>query len=59
MVAVTDVQGVVYCYEVVLPETLPEEAALEMITTGFELSLYTCTPGGGSRVTVRCNTFNL
>ena len=30
------------------------EATLEMITSGFALSLYTCTPGGASRVTVRC-----
>ena len=26
-----------------------------MITSGFDLSLYTCTPGGSNRVTVRCN----
>ena len=51
----TDVNGVVYYYEVVLLETLPKEATKEMITGGFDLSLYTCTPGGGSRVTVRCN----
>ena len=29
--------------------------AEEMITAGFDLSLYTCTPGGADRVTVRCN----
>ena len=51
----TDVNGVVYYYEVVLLETLPKEATKEMITGGFDLSLYTCTPGGASRVTVRCN----
>ena len=55
LVIFTDVNGVVYCYEVVLVETLPKEATREMITSGFGLSLYTCTPGGGSRVTVRCN----
>ena len=55
MVIFTDVNGVVYCYEVVLLETLSKEATREMITSGFSLSLYTCTPGGGSRVTVRCN----
>ena len=50
----TDITGTVRCYEVVLLETLTENATEEMITSGFDLSLYTCTPGGGSRVTVRC-----
>ena len=50
----TNVNGEKYVYEVVLLETLPKEATLEMIASGFDLSLYTCTPGGGSRVTVRC-----
>ena len=54
LVLFTDVSGAVRCYEVVLLETLPPEATLEMITSGFDLSLYTCTTGGGSRVTVRC-----
>ena len=58
LVVFTDVQGVAHCYEVVLLETLPKEATLEMITSGFDLSLYTCTPGGGSRVTARCKIFN-
>ncbi len=31
------------------------QARNEMITSGFDLSLYTCTPGGSNRVTVRCN----
>ena len=55
LVVFTDVNGKDYCYEVVLLETLPEEATREMITSGFDLSLYTCTLGGESRVTVRCN----
>lgn len=55
LVIFTDVNGKDYCYEVVLLETLPEEATREMITSGFDLSLYTCTLGGESRVTVRCN----
>lgn len=55
MILFTDVAGTVHCYEVVLLETLPPTATAEMITSGFDLSLYTCTPGGGSRVTVRCN----
>lgn len=55
LILFTDVSGTVYCYEVVLLETLPGNATEEMITSGFDLSLYTCTPGGASRVTVRCN----
>ena len=55
MVIFTDVNGADHCYEVVLLETLPKEATQEMIASGFALSLYTCTPGGASRVTVRCN----
>lgn len=55
IVIFTDVNGVVYYYEVVLLETLPKEATKEMITSGFDLSLYTCTPGGANRVAVRCN----
>ena len=55
LVFFTDISGAVYCYEVVLLETLPANATEEMITSGFGLSLYTCTPGGASRVTVRCN----
>ena len=55
LITFTDVSGKVYCYEVVLIETLQSNATLEMITSGFDLSLYTCTPGGGSRVTVRCS----
>ena len=54
IVVFTDVSGVAHYYEVVLLETLPATATEEMITSGFDLSLYTCTPGGASRVTVRC-----
>ena len=55
IVIFTDVNGADHCYEVVLLETLPKEATQEMIASGFDLSLYTCTPGGASRVTVRCS----
>ena len=56
LILFTDVSGTMYCYEVVLLETLPASATEEMITSGFDLSLYTCTPGGASRVTVRCSS---
>lgn len=50
-----DVTGTIHFYEVALVETLPADATEAMIASGFDLSLYTCTTGGGSRVTVRCN----
>lgn len=56
LILFTDVTGQSYYYEVALLETLVPTATEEMITSGFDLSLYTCTPGGGSRVTVRCRT---
>ena len=55
LILFTDISGTAYCYEVVLLETLPADATEEMITSGFDLSLYTCTLGGANRVTVRCN----
>ena len=55
LILFTDISGTVYCYEVVLLETLPANATEEMITSGFDLSLYTCTLSGASRVTVRCS----
>ena len=55
LILFTDISGTVHGYEVVLLETLPANATEEMITSGFDLSLYACTPGGASRVTVRCN----
>lgn len=57
VVAFTDIAGNSFFYEVVLLETLPATATEEMITSGFDLSLYTCTPGGQNRVTVRCKHF--
>ena len=58
LVLFTDISGTVHCYEVVLLETLSGSATEEMITSGFDLSLYTCTPGGSNRVTVRCRRVN-
>ncbi len=50
----TDMDGRVYRYRVGDLETLPSTATEEMIASDWELSLYTCTYGGGKRVTVRC-----
>ena len=59
LVIFTDVHGVAHYYEVVLLETLPPTATEAMITSGFDLSLYTCTPGGGNRVTARCRAIDI
>ena len=58
LILFTDISGMVHYYEVVLLETLPGYATEEMISSGFDLSLYTCTPGGASRVTVRCKAID-
>ena len=55
IVIFTDAGGADHYYQVELLETLSATATEEMITSGFDLSLYTCTPGGASRVTVRCS----
>ncbi len=59
LVIFTDVHGVAHYYEVVLLETLPPTATEAMITSGFDLSLYTCTPGGANRVTARCRAIDI
>jgi sortase A len=50
----TDVHGVVYSFEVDKQEILNPEDITKMITEPYDLTLFTCTPGGASRVTVRC-----
>lgn len=42
LVLFTDVSGEAHYYEVVLLEPLPGNTTEEMITNGFDLSLYTC-----------------
>lgn len=51
----TDMDGVVTAYEVAEVDTLNPSAVEEMTDSGFALTLFTCTYGGQSRVTVRCN----
>lgn len=53
-VVFTDVTGVSYQYEVVSVETLAKTAVDEMTSGDWDLTLFTCTPGGVNRVTVRC-----
>ena len=49
-----DMDNVVSAYTVVAVEILPPTAVEEMTNGEYDLSLYTCTYGGQSRVTVRC-----
>lgn len=51
----TDMDGVVTVYEVVGQDILPPNAIEEMTSGEFDLTLFTCTYGGKSRVTVYCN----
>ena len=54
-ISFTDVDGVVTHYQVAAMDIL-EPTAVEVMTSGeFDLTLFTCTYGGGSRVTVCCN----
>lgn len=55
LVIFTDMDGVTTAYEVKSVETLQPSQISEMIEGGYDLTLYTCTYGGASRVTVRCN----
>lgn len=50
----TAMDGSVYTYSVGDIEVLLPSDTEKMISGGWELSLYTCTPNGAKRVTVRC-----
>ncbi len=55
MVSFTDAEGDVTRYEVVAIEVLAPTAVEDMTAGAFDLTLFTCTYGGRSRVTVRCD----
>lgn len=50
----TDTDGNVFNYRVELKETLNPRDVEYMTDSGWDLSLFTCTPGGSYRATVRC-----
>ncbi len=50
----TDVNGDVYSYAVDYIDTLGPYAVEEMTSGDWDLTLFTCTVGGRTRVTVRC-----
>lgn len=51
----TDMDGVTIRYAVVSVEILEPTAVEDMTDSGYDLTLFTCTYGGASRVTVRCD----
>jgi sortase A len=51
----TDMDGIVTMYEVVAQDILDPYAVGEMTSGDFDLTLFTCTYGGKSRVTVYCD----
>ena len=55
----TDADGAVYCYEVMALDVLDPGAVEEMTAGDFDLTLFTCTYGGKSRVTVFCDRVEL
>lgn len=54
-VSFTDINGNVIAYEVVGKDILAPTAVEEMTSGDFDLTLFTCTYGGRSRVTVYCD----
>jgi sortase A len=50
----TDVEGNVYIYEVAECEVLEPNHAEYLCSGDWDLSLFTCTPGGMTRVVLRC-----
>ena len=49
-----DMDGIMWSYEVALVDVLAPTAVEEMTDSGYDLTLFTCTYGGRTRVTVRC-----
>ncbi len=50
-----DMDDFLWKYQVVARETLPADAVEDMNAGEFDLTLFTCTYGGQSRVTIRCD----
>lgn len=54
-ISFTDMDGITTYYEVAAIEVLSPTAVEDMTAGDFALTLFTCTYGGKSRVTVRCD----
>lgn len=50
-----DAEGNLYQYQVAETETLEKREVEEMVESGFDLTLFTCTRGGKTRMAVRLN----
>ena len=55
LVTVTDMDGYVFTYKVVELEELPGTAVEDIELGIWDLTLFTCTYGGRSRIAVRCD----
>ena len=53
-----DMEGNSNSYAVQVIATMAPEQVTEVQNSGYDLVLYTCTPGGATRVTVFCNRTN-
>lgn len=51
----TDMDGKIWSYEVVATDILDPTAVGEMTSGEYDLTLFSCTPNGKHRVTVRCD----
>lgn len=54
LVKFTDMLGYVFCYRVVEIEVLQPSETERMTTGEWDMTLFTCTVGGKTRITVRC-----
>ncbi len=50
-----DMDNILWKYEVIATEVLNNQAVEEMTAGEFDLTLFTCTYGGESRLTLRCD----
>ena len=57
-VTFTDMDGNVFSYEVMALETLAPTAVEEMTEGDWDLTLFTCTVGGTTRLAVRCEVLD-
>ena len=53
-ISFTDMNNNVFDYEVIYMEVLDRNALDDLLAGEWDLTLFTCTPGGQNRVTVRC-----
>ncbi|MBR3796444.1 MAG: sortase [Clostridia bacterium] len=58
-VVFTDIDGNRFQYVVEAKETLDAYDIEGMVDSGWDLSLFTCTPGGKYRLTIRCTQRNM